>query len=51
MAQTPTADFVNPDWQFPLAQMQAVVNKTVSPPALHAFRRRPDLALRLLGGI
>ena len=48
-AETPTADFTrNPDWQFPLARMQAVVSETVGGGAAH-FVDASDLALRLLG--
>ncbi len=48
-AETPTADFTrNPDWQFPLARMQAVVSETVGAGAAH-FVDASDLALRLLG--
>jgi indolepyruvate ferredoxin oxidoreductase len=48
-AETPTADFTrNPDWQFPLARMQAVVGETVGAGAAH-FIDASDLALRLLG--
>jgi indolepyruvate ferredoxin oxidoreductase len=48
-AETPTADFTrNPDWQFPLARMQAVVGDTVGAGAAH-FVDASDLALRLLG--
>ncbi|MCX7165694.1 MAG: indolepyruvate ferredoxin oxidoreductase family protein [Rhodocyclales bacterium] len=48
-AETPTADFTrNPDWQFPLARMQAVVGETVGAGAAH-FVDASDLALRLLG--
>jgi indolepyruvate ferredoxin oxidoreductase len=48
-AETPTADFTrNPDWQFPLARMQAVVDETVGPGAAY-FVDASDLALRLLG--
>ena len=48
-AETPTADFTrNPDWQFPLARMQAVVSETVGAGAVH-FIDASDLALRLLG--
>ena len=48
-AETPTADFTsNPDWQFPLARMQAVVKETVGAGAAH-FVDASDLALRLLG--
>jgi len=48
-AETPTADFTrNPDWQFPLARMQAVVSETVGSGAAH-FVDASDLALRLLG--
>jgi indolepyruvate ferredoxin oxidoreductase len=48
-AETPTADFTrNPDWQFPLARMQAVVRETVGGGAAH-FVDASDLALRLLG--
>ncbi|BAO28452.1 indolepyruvate ferredoxin oxidoreductase family protein [Sulfuritalea hydrogenivorans] len=48
-AETPTADFTrNPDWQFPLARMQAVVGETVGAGAAH-FVDASDLAVRLLG--
>ena len=48
-AETPTADFIcNPDWQFPLTRMQAVVRETVGAGAAH-FIDASDLALRLLG--
>ncbi|MCX7144963.1 MAG: 2-oxoacid:acceptor oxidoreductase family protein, partial [Sulfuritalea sp.] len=48
-AETPTADFTrNPDWQFPLARMQAVVGETVGSGAAH-FVDASDLALRLMG--
>jgi indolepyruvate ferredoxin oxidoreductase len=48
-AETPTADFTrNPDWQFPLARMQAVVGETVGAGAAY-FIDASDLALRLLG--
>jgi len=48
-AQTPTADFTrNPDWQFPLSRMQAVVAETVGAGAAH-FIDASDLAVRLLG--
>jgi indolepyruvate ferredoxin oxidoreductase len=48
-AETPTADFTrNPDWQFPLARMQALIGETVGSGAAH-FIEASDLALRLLG--
>ena len=48
-AETPTADFTrNPDWQFPLARMQALIGETVGNGAAH-FIQASDLALRLLG--
>jgi indolepyruvate ferredoxin oxidoreductase len=48
-AETPTADFTrNPDWQFPLARMQALIGETVGSGAAH-FIQASDLALRLLG--
>ncbi len=48
-AETPTADFTrNPDWQFPLARMQALIGETVGKGAAH-FVQASDLALRLLG--
>jgi indolepyruvate ferredoxin oxidoreductase len=48
-AETPTADFTrNPDWQFPLARMKALIGETVGSGAAH-FIEASDLALRLLG--
>ena len=48
-AETPTADFTrNPDWQFPLARMQALIGETAGSGAAH-FIEASDLALRLLG--
>jgi indolepyruvate ferredoxin oxidoreductase len=48
-ARTPTADFTrNPDWQFPLERMQAVIGEAVGEAAAH-FVDASDLAFRLLG--
>jgi indolepyruvate ferredoxin oxidoreductase len=48
-AETPTAEFTrNPDWQFPLTRMQALIGETVGSGAAH-FIEASDLALRLLG--
>ena len=48
-ARTPTADFTrNPDWQFPLERMQAVIGEAVGESAAH-FVDASDLAFRLLG--
>jgi indolepyruvate ferredoxin oxidoreductase len=48
-ARTPTADFTrNPDWQFPLERMQAVIGEAVGETAAH-FIDASDLAFRLLG--
>jgi indolepyruvate ferredoxin oxidoreductase len=48
-ARTPTADFTrNPDWQFPLERMQAVIGEAVGETAAH-FVDASDLAFRLLG--
>jgi indolepyruvate ferredoxin oxidoreductase len=48
-AETPTAEFTrNPDWQFPLAQMQEALAASVGEGALHCLDAT-SLATRLLG--
>jgi indolepyruvate ferredoxin oxidoreductase len=48
-AETPTAEFTrNPDWQFPLAQMQAALTAAVGADSLHSLDASA-LATRLLG--
>jgi hypothetical protein len=43
-AETPTAEFTrNPDWQFPLARMQAAIGEAVGSDAAH-FVDASDLA-------
>jgi TPP-dependent indolepyruvate ferredoxin oxidoreductase alpha subunit/Pyruvate/2-oxoacid:ferredoxin oxidoreductase gamma subunit len=48
-ARTPTADFTrNPDWQFPLERMQAVIAEAVGAEAVDSIDAT-DLATRLMG--
>ncbi|HNI50839.1 MAG TPA: indolepyruvate ferredoxin oxidoreductase family protein [Accumulibacter sp.] len=49
VAETPTADFTrNPDWQFPQAQLRALLDDTCGP-GQTLFLDAADLARRLLG--